>query len=52
LGSLISIIWHDLFRDNANQPFSVAEAWIALLAFAGFCLFLLMRKVKANEVIR
>lgn len=52
VGSLISIIWHDLFRDNASPPFSVTEAWIALLVFAGFCLFLLMRKVKANEVIR
>ena len=52
ISQLVSIIWHDLFRDSADRPFSVAEAWIALLAFAGFCLYLLMRKVKANEVVR
>ncbi|MGA8027707.1 MAG: hypothetical protein WB992_11220 [Bryobacteraceae bacterium] len=51
LGTLISIIWHNLLHDPF-APISVAEAWIALLAFAAFCLFLLMRKVKANEVIR
>jgi ABC-2 type transport system permease protein len=52
LGTLVSIIWHDLFRDNADLPLSITEAWIAVLAFAGFCLYLLMRKVRANEVIR
>jgi len=52
ISKLVSIIWYDLFRDSAERPFSVTEAWIALLAFAAFCLYLLMRKVKANEVIR
>jgi ABC-2 type transport system permease protein len=52
VGNLASIIWHDLFRDGAEQDFSAAEAWIGLLAFSGFCLLLLIRKVKANEVIR
>lgn len=52
VGTLVSIIWSDLFRDKAEQPLSVTEAWIAVLAFAGFCLYLLMRKVRANEVIR
>jgi len=52
ISKLISIVWHDLFRDAADQPFSVTEAWIGLLAFAAFSLLLLMRKVRANEVIR
>ena len=33
VGHLISVIWGDLFRQEANQDFSVGEAWIALLAF-------------------
>lgn len=52
LSQLVSIVWHDLFRDIGEPPLSVAEAWIALLAFTSFCLYLLMRKVKANEVVR
>jgi ABC-2 type transport system permease protein len=52
VGTLVSIIWRDLFRDNLDLPLSVTEAWIAVLAFAGFCLYLLMHKVRANEVIR
>src|SRR5271167_955721 len=52
IGHLISIIWGDLFRQEADLEFPVSEAWIALLAFLGVCVLLLMRKVKANEVIR
>jgi ABC-2 type transport system permease protein len=52
VGHLISVIWGDLFRQEANMDFSVGEAWIALLAFLGVCLLLLMRKIKANEVVR
>jgi ABC-2 type transport system permease protein len=50
--NLVGVIWHDLLRDPENQPFSVTEAWIAVLAICAFCLFLLMRKVRANEVVR
>jgi ABC-2 type transport system permease protein len=57
---LVSVISRDLFRQNtestfttnSTQVFSVTEAWIALLVIACLCLFLLMRKVKANEVVR
>jgi ABC-2 type transport system permease protein len=49
---LFDIVWRDLFRDNADQPLPASEAWIALTAIAAFCLYLLMRKVKANEVVR
>lgn len=49
---LASIIWHGLFRGAPDQPLSVTEAWIGLLAVAAFCLYLLMRKVGASEVVR
>lgn len=52
VGKLISVIWSDLFRQEANLEFPVSEAWIGLLALAGICLLLLMSKVKANEVVR
>jgi ABC-2 type transport system permease protein len=52
ISRLISIVWHGLFRDNTEPPFSVTEAWIALFTLAAFCLYLLMKKVRANEVIR
>ena len=52
LSQLVSIIWHDLFRDVGEPPLSVTESWIALLAFTSFCLYLLMRKIRANEVVR
>jgi ABC-2 type transport system permease protein len=52
VGHLIAVIWGDLFRQEANAEFPVGEAWIALLTFTGICLLLLMRKVKANEVVR
>src|SRR5947209_3983623 len=52
VGKLISVIWGDLFRQQPSLEFPVSEAWIGMLAFAGACLFLLTRKVRANEVIR
>jgi ABC-2 type transport system permease protein len=52
ISRLVSIIWQDLLRQEGDQPLPVAEAWIALLVLAGLCLLLLMRKVKAAEVIR
>lgn len=60
IAHLVSVISKDLFRDNENpsfthyagQPFSTTEASIALLVIAGLCLLLIMRKVKANEVVR
>ncbi len=52
ISRLASIIWRDLLRVTAEVPFSTGEAWIALLAIAGFCLFLLMKKIRANEVVR
>jgi ABC-2 type transport system permease protein len=53
ISKLASIIWQSLLRDTLDEiPLPPSEAWVALLAFAGFCLFLLMKKVRANEVVR
>jgi ABC-2 type transport system permease protein len=52
ISRLMAIVWTSLFRDSTRQPFSATEAWFGLLAFAACCLYLLMRKVKANEVVR
>jgi len=49
---LTSIVWQDLLHDSSERPIPVGEAWIALLAFAGLCLYLLMKKIRANEVVR
>lgn len=52
ISRLVSIIWQDLLHQGGDQPLPVTEAWIAVLVVAGLCLLLLMRKVKAAEVIR
>jgi len=52
IAKLTSIVWQDLLHDSSERPIPVGEAWIALLAFAGLCLYLLMKKIRANEVVR
>jgi ABC-2 type transport system permease protein len=52
VSQLLSVIWRSLLRDTADLPFSPTEAWLGLLTIAGCCLFLLMKKVRANEVVR
>jgi ABC-2 type transport system permease protein len=52
ISQLTAVVWHGLLHDTSDLPFSEAESWIALLAIAGGCLFLLMKKVRANEVVR
>ena len=49
---LISTVWTSLFRVDNDSAISVAEAWIALLGYCGICLALLVRKVRAFEVIK
>jgi len=51
IGQLISVVQHDLLHESSPK-ISVWEAWIALAAISGFCLLLLMRKVKPNEVVQ
>lgn len=52
LGYLMSEVWTDLFRIESEQSLSVAEVWLALLVYCAICLALLMRKVRAYEVVR
>lgn len=52
IGNLVGIVQHDLLRSGTQQSIPVAEAWIALLLISGFCLLLLVRKIKPNEVVR
>ena len=52
IGYLMSTVWTDLFRIEIDHPISSGAAWIALLAYCGICLALLVRKVRAYEVVR
>ena len=45
-------VWTSLFRVQNNLSVSIAEAWIALLVICAICLWLLMRKVRACEVVK
>jgi ABC-2 type transport system permease protein len=49
---LIATVWNSLFRIDADRSMSSPAAWIALLAYCGICLALLVRKVRAYEVIK
>jgi ABC-2 type transport system permease protein len=52
LAYLMGTVWNALFQVDSDHAIPVAEAWIALLAYCGICLGLLMRKVRAYEVIK
>ncbi len=49
---LMGTVWNALFQVDSRHAIPVAQAWIALLIYCGICLWLLMRKVRAYEVIR
>lgn len=49
---LMGTIWNALFQIDSDHSIPVAEAAFALLAYSGVCLALLMRKVRAYEVVR
>jgi hypothetical protein len=48
---LMATVWTSLFRIDANRSMSSEKAWIALVIYCGICLALLVRKVRAYEVI-
>lgn len=48
---LMGTVWNALFRVDTEHAIPVAQAWIALLLYCAICLGLLMRKVRAYEVI-
>jgi ABC-2 type transport system permease protein len=49
---LMATVWTSLFRIDNGRSMSSAEAWVALLTYCGVCLALLVRKVRAYEVIK
>lgn len=49
---LMATVWTSLFRIESERSMSSVEAWIALLFYCGICLALLVRKVRAYEVIK
>ena len=49
---LMTTVWNALFQVDAEHAIPVAQAWVALLVYCAICLGLLMRKVRAYEVVR
>jgi len=49
---LMATVWNSLFRVDTEHAIPIAQAWTALLLYCAICLGLLMRKVRAYEVIR
>lgn len=49
---LMGTVWNGLFQVDAEHAIPVAQACIALLVYCAICLGLLMRKVRAYEVVR
>ena len=52
IGYLMTTVWTSLFRIDSDRGISSIEAWAALLMYCGICLALLVRKVRAYEVVR
>jgi len=49
---LMGTVWIALFQVDTEQSISITQAWVAILVYCTFCLWLLLRKVRAYEVIR
>lgn len=49
---LMSTVWKVLFQVDMENSIPVVQAWVALLVYCAICLGLLMRKVRAYEVVR
>ena len=52
VGYLMAAVWMSLFQVDAERAFSASEAGIAILVYCFICLWLLMKKVRAYEVVR
>ena len=52
LAYLMGIVWNALFRVDTEHAIPLAQVWFALLVYCAICFGLLMRKVRAYEVIR
>ena len=49
---LMGTVWIALFQVDMEQSISMSQAGIAILLYCAVCLWLLLRKVRAYEVIR
>ena len=49
---LMKTVWNALFQVDTYHAIPVVQAWVALLVYCAICLGLLMRKVRAYEVIK
>jgi ABC-2 type transport system permease protein len=49
---LMGTVWRSLFRVGSDGDLTSAQAWIALLVYCAICLALLVRKVRAYEVVK
>jgi ABC-2 type transport system permease protein len=49
---LMTTVWNALFQVDRQHAIPVAEAWVALLVYCAISLGLLMRRVRAYEVVR
>lgn len=49
---MFAIVWKSLFALNQTSTIPVPIAWLSLFAFCGLCLAVLLRKVRAYEVIK
>jgi len=52
IGYLMAVVWTSLFQKENDLAISAGQAWIAILLYCSVCLWLLMRKVRAYEVVR
>jgi len=52
ISKLINIIWQDLLHESGDRDLPAGEAWFGILAFAALCFYVLMKKIRANEVVR
>jgi len=52
VGYLMAAVWMSLFQVDAGRAISAGQAGIAILVYCFVCLWLLLRKVRAYEVVR
>lgn len=49
---LVVAVWTNLFSVDTEGGIPATQAWIAILVYCAVCLWLLLRKVRACEVVR
>lgn len=52
LAYLMMTVWNSLFRIDVERAIPAPEAWIAIFLYCLICLGLLLKKVRAYEVVR